>query len=57
VVAGYSSKYLAEKILEVIHDQEFLDRIAIHAKKDIEMEEYNVSTREITDLYTLVASL
>lgn len=56
VVSEQSAKKLAEKVLEIFHDEEMLTRISTKAKERIRLEMYNASTKEIPDIYKTILS-
>jgi glycosyltransferase involved in cell wall biosynthesis len=51
-----SAQKLADKVLEIFHDDVILTRISTAARENIRLEGYNASKQEITDIYKAVLS-
>jgi glycosyltransferase involved in cell wall biosynthesis len=57
LVKERSAQKLADKVLEIIHDDVILTRISNAARENIRLEGYNASKQEITDIYKAILSL
>jgi len=56
MVKERSAQKLADKVLEIIHDDVILTRISTTARENIRLEGYNASKHRITDIYKAVLS-
>lgn len=56
VVHGRSARKLADKVLEIIHDDVILTRISTAARENIRLGGYNASRQEIPDIYKAILS-
>lgn len=56
MVKERSAQKLADKVLEIIHDDVILTRISTTARENIRLEGYNASKHKITDIYKAVLS-
>ena len=56
MVKERTAQKLADKVLEIIHDDVILTRISTAARENIRLEGYNASKQEITDIYKAVLS-
>jgi len=54
IVQGRSARKLADKVLEIIHDDVILTRISTAARENIRLEGYNASSRKIPDIYKAI---
>lgn len=57
LVEGKSAQKLADKVLEIIHDDVLLTRISINAREQMEFQLYNASRQELTDIYKALCPL
>jgi len=56
IVHGGSAQNLADKVLEIIHDDVILTRISTAARENIRLEGYNASSQEVPDIYKAILS-
>ncbi|MBK9104705.1 MAG: glycosyltransferase family 4 protein [Saprospiraceae bacterium] len=56
IVHGGSAQKLADKVLEIIHDDVILTRISTAARENIRLEGYNASSQEVPDIYKAILS-
>jgi glycosyltransferase involved in cell wall biosynthesis len=56
IVHGSSAQKLADKVLEIIHDDVILTRISTAARENIRLEGYNASSQEVPDIYKAILS-
>ena len=56
IVQGTSPQKLADKVLEIIHDDVILTRISTAARENIRLEGYNASSHEVPDIYKAILS-
>lgn len=54
IVEGRSAQKLADKVLEIIHDDVILTRISTAARENIRLEAYNASSQEVPDIYKAI---
>jgi glycosyltransferase involved in cell wall biosynthesis len=54
IVQGHSARKLADKVLEIIHDDVILTRISTAARENIRLQGYNASSRKIPDIYKAI---
>jgi glycosyltransferase involved in cell wall biosynthesis len=54
IVQGHSARKLADKVLEIIHDDVILTRISTAARENIRLAGYNASSQEIHDIYKAI---
>ena len=54
IVQGTSAQKLADKVLEIIHDDVILTRISTAARENIRLEAYNASSQKVPDIYKAI---